>query len=86
MERCQERSTSVGEGGVKGTVAEFGVCWWRRDRLSEHVCSDGHPDGGDGTDCPNCVTQGGHTSWNGEIARANTDGRWDTWGGDGVGP
>jgi len=54
--------------------------------LSEHVCSDGHPDGGDGTDCPNCVTQGGHTSWNGEIARANTDGRWDTWGGDGVGP
>jgi len=24
------------------------------DSFPEHICSDGYPDGGDGSDCPNC--------------------------------
>ena len=33
--------------------------------LQEHICSDGHPDWGDGTDCLNC---GGGTKRNNELS------------------
>ena len=39
------------------------VAWKQSNNssLQEHICSDGHPDWGDGIGCPNCATRGGRS-------------------------
>lgn len=54
--------------------------------MSEHICRDGYADWGSYADCVNCNPGPCPQCGCDPRELANLDGRWDTWGGDGVGP